>query len=45
MNDAIAGQDVLKSYGETNLQRLKKTKQEYDPNGFLSTRQKGFTLS
>jgi hypothetical protein len=45
MNDAISGQDVLKSYGDANYNRLKSTHLAYDPEGLLSSRQKGFTFS
>lgn len=41
MNDAMHDQNVLKSYGSQNFQRLKKTHQQYDVDGFLS-RQNGF---
>ncbi|VUC32592.1 unnamed protein product [Clonostachys rosea] len=45
MNDAISGQDVLKSYGDATYNRLKSTHAAYDPEGLFSGRQKGFTFS
>ncbi|PHH88798.1 hypothetical protein CDD83_7047 [Cordyceps sp. RAO-2017] len=45
MNDAMADQKVLQSYGEDNYQRLKAIHQKYDPDDFFSTRQGGFKFT
>lgn len=45
MNDALAGQSVLKSYGQTNWERLQAVHKAYDPKGLLSTRQGGFKFT
>ena len=45
MNDAMAGQDPLRSYGDETYQRLKSTHQSYDPLGFFATRQGGFKFT
>ncbi|KAM4057732.1 FAD binding domain-containing protein [Hirsutella rhossiliensis] len=45
MNDAMADQNVLQSYGDGTYQRLKAIHQDYDPDGFFSTRQGGFKFS
>lgn len=45
MNDAMYNQDVYRSYGPENHDRLKKTQRQYDPEAFLSGgRQKGWKL-
>ncbi|KAJ9150677.1 FAD-binding, type 2 [Pleurostoma richardsiae] len=45
MNDAMYDQPVLQSYGEATYQKLKSTHAKYDPEGFFSQRQKGFTFT
>ncbi|KAK2757544.1 hypothetical protein FQN54_004513 [Arachnomyces sp. PD_36] len=45
MNDAQGTQDVLKSYGSDNYQRLKSIHQTLDPDGFFTTRQQCFGFS
>lgn len=44
MNDAMYDQDVLQSFGWPIYQRLKWTHEKYDPTGFFSTRQGGWTF-
>jgi hypothetical protein len=44
MNDAIEGQKVLESYGDSTYQLLKDTSELYDPNGLFRTRQGGFSF-
>ncbi|UNI20885.1 hypothetical protein JDV02_006934 [Purpureocillium takamizusanense] len=45
MNDAMHGQDVLRSYGNATYDRLKATHEAYDPEGFFAERQGGFKFS
>lgn len=41
MNDAYDGQNVLSSYGEGNMQRLKEIADKYDPDGVFQRLQNG----
>jgi len=42
MNDADSSQDVLGSYGEEAQGKMKSLHKVLDPDGFLTSRQKGF---
>lgn len=45
MNDAKFSQNVLGSYGQENVAKLKRTAAKYDPIGFFQTQQNdGFLL-
>ena len=41
MNYADATQDVLKSYGEKNVKKMRQVSKKYDPNGVFQTRAPG----
>lgn len=45
MNYAMGDQRVLESYGNASYQRLKAIHRHYDPTGFFSGRQGGFTFT
>ncbi|KAK2616288.1 hypothetical protein QQS21_000722 [Conoideocrella luteorostrata] len=45
MNDAMEGQDVLRSYGNETYARLLSTHEAYDPHGFFAERQGGFKFT
>jgi hypothetical protein len=45
MNDAMAGQLVLQSYGDATYQRLKSVQKEYDQMGVFPQRTNGFKLT
>lgn len=45
MNDAMDGQDVLRSYGNKTFSRLLSIHEEYDPHGLFSERQGGFKFT
>ena len=45
MNDAMAGQPVLQSYGDATYQRLKSVQKEYDQMGVFPQRTNGFKLT
>jgi hypothetical protein len=42
MNDAQDTQDVLRSYGQATYGKLRSLHKELDPEGFLTSRQKGW---
>lgn len=42
MNDAMDGQEVLRSYGNATYDKLVGVHEAYDPRGFFSDRQGGF---
>ncbi|OAA34241.1 FAD-binding, type 2 [Metarhizium rileyi] len=45
MNDAMQGQDVLRSYGNETYARLSSIREAYDPQNFFSDRQAGFKFT